>query len=204
MRLTTEQRKRATRASRRGAATQWALQRKKAAQHALFVRIRNEMLEAGHDEEVVTNNALIAAKKLVVKRERAQLEKEAEQLRIFEIAEKKRNNMIKRTKAAAAKKWQERQHRMTPVACTNLWRPSAGLSDDEDGASFLLGPVPKKQLPTRKSDKLRRSPVRVRPSTTGRGRQSRTERSNTFTSVSQPVRPSTSGGGRNNGGRGGQ
>ena len=68
------------------------------------VRIRNEMLEAGHDEEVVTNNALIAAKKLVVKRERAQLEKEAEQLRIFEIAEKKRNNMIKRTKAAAAKK----------------------------------------------------------------------------------------------------
>jgi hypothetical protein len=201
VRLTTEQRKRATRASRRGAATQWALQRKKAAQHALFVRIRNEMLEAGHDEEVVTNNALIAAKKLVVKRERAQLEKEAEQLRIFEVAENKRNNMIKRTKAAAAKKWQERQHRMTPVACTNLWRPSAGLSDDEDGASFLLGPVPKKQLPTRKSDKIRRSPVRVRPSTTGRGRQSRTERSNTFTSVSQPVRPSTSGGGRNNGGR---
>ena len=211
VKLSTEQRKRATRASRRGAATQWALQKKKAAQHALFVKIRREMLNAGHDEEVVTNNALIAAKKIIVKRERAQLEKEAEELRLFEIAEKKRVDMVKRTKAAAAKKWEERQHRMTPVLVSNLWRPTAGYSDDEDGgASFLLGPVPKKQLPARKSDKIiRRSPVhsshhfshhhshhhhqQQRPST-GFGRHSRATSGSGRHSNAQPVRPSTTGG----------
>ena len=104
--------------------------------------------------------------------------------------------MVRRTAAAFREKRKERQHRMTPVHCTNLWRPTVDRDEENGCASFLLGPVPSKELPSRKSDKIRRSPVRrqqqKRPST---GRNSRMgNRSNHFKSAKQPVRPSTSGG----------
>ena len=172
VKLSTEQKKRATRASKRGAATQWALQRKKAAQHALFVKIRREMTDAGHDPKAVTNNALIVAKKIIIKREREQLEREAEKLRLLEEAEKRMVRMQQRTKQAAAKKWEERQAREAPVAVSSLWRPSSGGGygdgggggdggDEGEDASFLLGPVPKQKLPVRKSFKASKSPERV-------------------------------------------
>ena len=207
VRLSAKQKKRATRASKRGAPEQWALQKKKAQQHALFTKIKREMLAAGHDPAVVHNNALIAAKKVIVKREREQLKKEARELEEYERAEKKRDDMQKKTKEAAAKKWQERQHRLTavPVGSAGLWGPSSGGGGGSDGdgaedgdASFLLGPVPKKQLPVRKSFRSRKSPKwqqqqlkqfkQLKRPSTGIGRSVTKSRRSP-----SPQRPSTSG-----------
>ena len=72
---------RATRASRSGAATQWALQRKRADQHALVMRIEREMLDAGDDRATVRARALRAAKRIIIKKERAEKAKQAEELK---------------------------------------------------------------------------------------------------------------------------
>ena len=130
----------ASRASKAGAATQWALQRKRADQHALVMRIEREMLAAGDDPKTVRTRALRVAKRIIVKKERTQKAKEAGELAQFELSERRRLAMIERTRAAAAAAWAERRHRQNPVNVASLWNPS----ETEYGSSFLLGPIPKK------------------------------------------------------------
>ena len=123
---------RAARASQAGAATQWALQRKRADQHALVMRIEREMLSAGDDPVTVRAKALREAKRIIIKKERAQKAREVNELKQFELSERKRMAMIERTRVAAAAAWAERRHRQKPVNVTSLWSPN-----DEESVHLL-------------------------------------------------------------------
>ena len=140
-------RSKAMHASKRGAPMQWALQRKRAAQHAIYVKIRREMLQSGVSQSEVTQKALMAAKKIIVEEEQKKLASEAENVRRLQDAEKRRRAMMERTRQAATKKWQERRHRQKAVEIDSLWSTGA------DGSStFLLGPIPTSLLNPRKPD----------------------------------------------------